>query len=36
MHFALRRLQPRYPNRLLTAASYWELAEKELAGWRGP
>jgi creatinine amidohydrolase len=31
MHVALRRLQPRYPRRLLTAASYWELAEKELA-----
>jgi creatinine amidohydrolase len=31
MHVALRRLQPRYPNRLVTAASYWELAEKELA-----
>jgi creatinine amidohydrolase len=32
MHVALRRLQPRYRDRLLTAASYWELAEKELAG----
>ncbi len=31
MHVALRRLQPRYRNRLLTAASYWEIAEKELA-----
>jgi creatinine amidohydrolase len=31
MHVALRRLQPRYRERLLTAASYWELAEKELA-----
>jgi creatinine amidohydrolase len=31
MHMALRRLQPRYRNRLLAAASYWELAEKELA-----
>src|SRR5438876_2414464 len=31
MHVALRRLQPRYRNRLLTAASYWELAERELA-----
>jgi creatinine amidohydrolase len=31
MHMALRRLQPRYPERLLVAASYWELAEKELA-----
>jgi creatinine amidohydrolase len=32
MHVALRRLQPRYRDRLLSAASYWELAEKELAG----
>jgi creatinine amidohydrolase len=31
MHVALRRLQPRYRNRLLCAASYWEIAEKELA-----
>ena len=31
MHVALRRLQPRFRNRLLTAASYWELAESELA-----
>jgi creatinine amidohydrolase len=31
MHVALRRLQPRYRDRVLTAASYWELAEKELA-----
>jgi creatinine amidohydrolase len=31
MHVALRRLQPRYRNRVLSAASYWELAEKELA-----
>jgi creatinine amidohydrolase len=31
MHMALRRLQPRYLPCLLTAASYWELAEKELA-----
>jgi creatinine amidohydrolase len=31
MHVALRRLQPCYPDRLLTAASYWELAETELA-----
>lgn len=31
MHVALRRLQTRYPKRQLTAASYWELAEKELA-----
>jgi creatinine amidohydrolase len=30
MHVALRRLQPRFRDRLLTAASYWELAEKEL------
>src|SRR5262249_54841527 len=31
MHVALRRLQPRYRDRLITAASYWQLAEKELA-----
>jgi creatinine amidohydrolase len=31
MHLALRRLQPRYRGRLLSAASYWEIAEKELA-----
>ena len=31
MHVALRRLQPRYRDRLLTAASYWELAAPELA-----
>src|SRR6185436_17217388 len=31
MHVALRRLQPRFRDRHLTAASYWELAEKELA-----
>src|SRR6516225_237926 len=32
MHVALRRLQPHYRDRILAAASYWELAEKELAG----
>jgi creatinine amidohydrolase len=32
MHVALRKLQPRFRDRALTAASYWELAEKELAG----
>ena len=31
MHVALRRLQGVYPERQMTAASYWELAEKELA-----
>jgi creatinine amidohydrolase len=31
LRMALRRLQPRYRGRLLTGASYWELAEKELA-----
>src|SRR5438105_1348447 len=31
MHVALRRLMTRYRGRTLTAASYWELAEKELA-----
>jgi creatinine amidohydrolase len=30
MHVALRRLQPRFKDRHLTAASYWELAEREL------
>jgi creatinine amidohydrolase len=32
MHVALRKLQPRFRERALTAASYWELADKELAG----
>src|SRR5438874_11540532 len=31
MHVALRRLQPRYRDRILGAASYWDLAERELA-----
>jgi creatinine amidohydrolase len=31
MQVALRRLQPRYRDRLVTAASYWDLAQKELA-----
>jgi creatinine amidohydrolase len=31
MHMALRRLQTRYPRRQMTAASYWEIAEQELA-----
>jgi creatinine amidohydrolase len=31
LHMALRRLQPRYRQCFLTGASYWELAEKELA-----
>src|SRR5262249_41702836 len=31
MHMALRRLQPRWRDRLITAASYWEIAERELA-----
>src|SRR5262249_37144612 len=35
MHVALRRLHPRYRGRLLTAASYWELAEKELGALAG-
>src|SRR5690349_916659 len=30
MHAALRRLQPRYTDRILGAACYWDLAEKEL------
>ena len=32
LHVALRRLQPRYRDRLLTGASYWEIAERLLAG----
>src|SRR6516164_5032681 len=28
MHVALRRLQPRYTNRIIAGASYWELADK--------
>jgi creatinine amidohydrolase len=31
MHVALRRLQPRFRERILAAASYWDLADKELA-----
>ena len=31
LHVALRQLQPRFPDRLLTGASYWEIAERELA-----
>lgn len=31
LHVALRRLQPRHPGCLLTGASYWELAEREIA-----
>lgn len=31
MHVALRRIQPRFRERILSAASYWDLAEKELA-----
>ncbi len=31
MHMALRRLQTTWTDRQLTAASYWEIAEKELA-----
>jgi creatinine amidohydrolase len=31
MHMALRRLQPKHRQCILSAASYWELAEKELA-----
>jgi creatinine amidohydrolase len=30
MHVALRRLQDRWKDRQLTAASYWDIAEKEL------
>jgi creatinine amidohydrolase len=31
MHVALRRLQPRFRTQQIAAASYWELAERELA-----
>ena len=31
MQTALRRLQPKYRDRILSAASYWDLAAKELA-----
>jgi creatinine amidohydrolase len=31
MQVALRRLQPRFRDRLITAASYWDLAKDELA-----
>jgi creatinine amidohydrolase len=31
MHMALRRLQPRFRSHILSAASYWDLAAKELA-----
>jgi creatinine amidohydrolase len=31
VHMALRRLQPRFRNRVLSGAAYWELAETELA-----
>src|SRR5262245_13160265 len=31
MQVALRRLQPRWRDRVLSAASYWDLAAKELA-----
>jgi creatinine amidohydrolase len=31
LHVALRRLQPRFRHALLTGASYWELAECEIA-----
>ena len=31
LHVALRRLQPGFKRALLTGASYWELAEREIA-----
>jgi creatinine amidohydrolase len=31
MHMALRRLQPGFRQHILSAASYWDLADKELA-----
>jgi creatinine amidohydrolase len=30
-HFALRQLSQEFPNALFSGASYWELAEKEIA-----
>ncbi len=37
MQTALRRLQPRYRDRTLSAASYWDLAQQELAAFaQGP
>lgn len=30
MHAALRRIQPHYTDRVLSAACYWDLAEKDL------
>jgi len=35
MQVALRRLQPRYRERILGAASYWDLASRELAALAG-
>src|ERR1700726_3225336 len=35
MQMALRRLQPRYRERILGAASYWDLASRELAALAG-
>src|SRR5437870_1594294 len=31
LHMALRRLQNKYRDRILSGASYWEIAERELA-----
>src|SRR6516162_156332 len=31
MHVALRRLQPRFRRHILAAASYWDLADRQLA-----
>src|SRR5262249_29953126 len=31
MHLALRQLQPDYPEAILGAGSYWEIAEREIA-----
>lgn len=37
LHVALRQLQPEFPDALLTGASYWELAEPEIAALvKGP
>jgi creatinine amidohydrolase len=31
LHVALRRLQPRFKKALLTGASYWEIADREIS-----
>jgi creatinine amidohydrolase len=37
LHTALRRLEPLFPQAILTGAAYWELAREEIAAHcRGP